>query len=300
MRAIVETVVDAGVEADAGGDDRWTTVDDPHERVIDLRVIDLDERVEDASTPVAALDAVMAFAPTALVHALARPQLASGRLAFEARMVQRARARSLRAYAIQRAFDIVVASAALVVVAPLMLGAAAAVRISSRGPVIFRQVRVGRLGRSFSCLKFRTMRIDAEAQLAAILLEDDSARAAFETDFKLLHDPRITRVGRLLRRTSLDELPQLINVLRGEMSLVGPRPVIPEELGRYGDYAQVVLQVRPGMTGAWQVNGRNTISYRQRIRLDVDYALNRSLAQDIGIMRRTIRCVLRPEPDAAR
>ena len=281
MRATVETVVDAG------RDERWTTLDDPHDRVIDLRVVEPDERASDASTAVAPMDAGTASAPTALVHALARPQLASGRLAFEARMVQ-------------RAFDVVVASAALIVAAPLMLGAAAAVRVSSRGPVIFRQVRVGRRGRTFSCLKFRTMRIDAEAQLAAILAEDDSARAAFETDFKLLDDPRITRVGRLLRRTSLDELPQLINVLRGEMSLVGPRPVIPEELGRYGDYGQVVLQVRPGMTGAWQVNGRNTISYRQRIRLDVDYALNRSLAQDIGILRQTVRCVLSPEPDAAR
>jgi lipopolysaccharide/colanic/teichoic acid biosynthesis glycosyltransferase len=244
-------------------------------------------------------DSGPADTPAALTHALARPQVASGRLGFEARMVQRARGRNLRADAIQRAFDIVVASVAIVVAAPLMLGVAAVVAITSRGPVIFRQTRIGRHGEPFECMKFRTMRTDAEARLAAMLLEDEGARAAFEKDFKLLADPRITRIGRLLRRSSLDELPQLIDVLRGDMSIVGPRPVVPEELGRYGSCAQVVLQVRPGMTGAWQVNGRNTTSYEQRVRLDLDYALNRSLRGDIGILRRTIRCVLKPESGEA-
>ena len=144
------------------------------------------------------------------------------------------------------------------------------------------------------------MHADAAERLTALLLEDESARTAFEQDFKLPVDPRITRIGRLLRRSSLDELPQLFNVLRGEMSLVGPRPVVPEELGRYGSSAQVVLQVRPGMTGAWQVNGRNALSYPQRVRLDVDYALNRSLMLDIRILRRTIRCVLHPESGECR
>lgn len=241
-----------------------------------------------------------AITPAALLRALGRPQVASGRLAFEARMVERARGRCLRADAAQRTFDLMVASLIVVLTAPLMLVVAVAVGLSSRGPVVFRQTRIGRYGEPFECLKFRTMRIDAEERLAAILLEDEEARAAFEKDFKLPVDPRITHVGRILRRTSLDELPQLFNVLRGEMSLVGPRPVVPEELGRYGSCAQVVLQVRPGMTGAWQVTGRNTIPYRQRIDLDVEYALNRTLAGDIDIMRRTVRCVLRPEPGEAR
>lgn len=238
--------------------------------------------------------------PVTLVRALAHPQLTSGRLAFEARMVQRARTRNLRADASQRVFDVVLASVILVLVAPVLLGVAIAVRVGSRGPVIYRQTRVGRWGRSFECLKFRTMVNGADTRLAALLLEDDQARAAFETDFKLPNDPRVTRLGRFLRLWSLDELPQLINVLRGEMSLVGPRPVVPEELGRYGDYAQVVLQVRPGMTGAWQVNGRNSIPYTRRVRLDVDYALNRSLAMDVDILRRTFRSVLHPEPSVPR
>jgi len=235
-----------------------------------------------------------------LLRTIASPQVTSGRLAFEARLVQRARAASLRATFAQRVFDVVVASAALVASAPLMAGAALAVRLTSRGPVIFRQVRVGQRGRPFTCLKFRTMRLDAAERLAAILLADEDARTAFETSFKLTDDPRITRIGRLLRRTSLDELPQLLNVLRGEMSIVGPRPVVPEELGRYGDYAQVVLQVRPGMTGEWQVNGRSSTTYPERIRLDVEYALHRSLARDVSIVRQTIGCVLAPESDSSR
>ena len=241
-----------------------------------------------------------AVTPAALLRALARPQVESGRLAFEARMVERARGRCLRADAAQRAFDLVVGSLITVLTAPLMLVVAVAVSLTSRGPAIFRQTRIGRYGEPFECMKFRTMRTDAEERLAAILLEDPEARAAFEKDFKLETDPRITRFGRLLRRTSLDELPQLFNVLRGEMSLVGPRPVVPEELGRYGSCAQVVLQVRPGMTGAWQVNGRNSIPYEERVRLDVEYALNRSLVGDIDILRRTVRCVLRPEPGESR
>ncbi len=236
----------------------------------------------------------------ALVQALSRPQVERGMVDFEARMVERAHWRSIRADAAQRLFDVAVAGVAVALAAPLFLLVAAAVRLSSRGPVIFRQTRIGRHGEPFECMKFRTMHTDADERLTALLLGDEAARAAFEQDFKLPVDPRITRIGGLLRRSSLDELPQLFNVLRGDMSLVGPRPVVPEELGRYGCSAQVVLQVRPGMTGAWQVGGRNALSYPQRVRLDVDYALNRSLIRDIGILRRTVRCVLRPEPGESR
>lgn len=235
-----------------------------------------------------------------LLRTIANPQVTSGRLAFEARLVERARIHSLRAAVAQRAFDLCLATVGLIVLAPLIAATALLVRVTSRGPLIFRQVRVGQRGTPFTCLKFRTMRVDAEDRLASILLTDDAARRAFETTFKLEEDPRITAVGGFLRRTSLDELPQLLNVLRGEMSIVGPRPVVPEELGRYGDFGQVVLQVKPGMTGAWQVNGRSSISYQERIRLDVAYALTRSLGGDIDIVRRTLRCVLDPEPDTSR
>ena len=237
---------------------------------------------------------------SSLVQALARPQVERGMLDFEARMVERARWRSIRADAVQRLFDITVAGLVVAVAAPVLVLVAAAVRLTSRGPVIFRQTRIGRHGEPFECMKFRTMRTDAAERLTALLLEDEEARLAFEADFKLPVDPRITGVGLVLRRSSLDELPQLFNVLRGEMSLVGPRPVVPEELGRYGSCAQVVLQVRPGMTGAWQVNGRNALSYCERVRLDLDYVLNRSLSGDIGILARTVRCVLRPAPGEAR
>jgi lipopolysaccharide/colanic/teichoic acid biosynthesis glycosyltransferase len=249
-------------------------------------------------TPTTAEPAVLT--PDSLAQALSRPQVARGRRDFEARMVERAHWRSIRADAVQRVFDVTLAGLAIALATPLLLLVAAAVRLTSPGPVIFRQTRIGRHGEPFECMKFRTMRTDAAERLIALLMEDESARAAFEQDFKLPVDPRITRIGRLLRRSSLDELPQLFNVLRGDMSLVGPRPVVPEELGRYGSCAQVVLQVRPGITGAWQVNGRNALPYPERVRLDVDYALNRSLALDIGILRRTIRCVVHPEPGECR
>jgi len=257
------------------------------------------ERVQSLPVDQAPVASVADPPPTRL-HALARPKLESARRSLEVRLIQRAQRRSIRVDAIQRGFDLVVGSVALVTTMPLMLLVAAAVRADSPGPVIFRQTRITRRGKSFECLKFRTMVPDAESQLAAILAQDDEARASFEADFKLMNDPRISRVGRFLRRSSLDELPQLVNVLRGEMSIVGPRPLVPEELWRYGDYGQVVLQVRPGMTGPWQVNGRNAISYTRRVRLDVDHALNRSLSADIGIVLRTFRCIVNPGPEESR
>jgi lipopolysaccharide/colanic/teichoic acid biosynthesis glycosyltransferase len=224
-----------------------------------------------------------------LTRAIAVPQVISGRRAFESRLVSRAWARSLRSAAAQRLLDVTCASVALVVAAPLFAVCALAVRLTSRGPVIFRQTRIGRRGKPFECLKFRTMRCDAEAALAALLLADEEARAAFEAVFKLDDDPRITRVGRFLRRTCLDELPQLLNVLRGEMSMVGPRPVVPQELMRYGDYGQVILQAKPGMTGAWQVARTPVTTYAERVLLDVDYVLNRTIAGDIEILAQTLR-----------
>jgi lipopolysaccharide/colanic/teichoic acid biosynthesis glycosyltransferase len=215
-----------------------------------------------------------------------------------AHLVSRSRTRALRTEAAQRLLDVVLGSAALAVLALPMAIVALMVRITSPGPVVFAQTRVGHHGRPFRCLKFRTMRVGADTELSVLFENDSRARAAFAADFKLSDDPRVTRVGRLLRRTSLDELPQLVNVVRGDMSLVGPRPVVPEELWRYGDRGQVVLQVRPGMTGPWQVSDRTSISYPERIRLDVDYALHRSASGDLRILGHTVRYLLKGQPGA--
>jgi undecaprenyl-phosphate galactose phosphotransferase len=245
-------------------------------------------------------DPVAAAARSALVRAIGTPQVVPGGFAFEARLVQRASTRSVRYEAAQRIFDLTVAAVALVLASPLLVGCAAAVRLTSRGPVVFRQVRIGRRGQAFQCLKFRTMCVDAESKLSALLLKDEEARTTFEAAFKLDDDPRITRVGRFLRRTSLDELPQLFNVLRGEMSIVGPRPVVPEELARYGDFGQVVLQVRPGMTGSWQVERSVDTTYAERVRLDIDYVLHRSLPNDVKIVSQTLRRLRTAGADTSR
>ncbi|MDG6109407.1 sugar transferase [Dactylosporangium aurantiacum] len=177
----------------------------------------------------------------------------------------------------------------LVVLSPLLAGLALAVRAESQGPVLFRQVRVGKDGREFVIVKFRTMHVDAEARLAELrhLNEVDGAL------FKLRNDPRVTRVGRLLRKFSLDELPQLLNVLGGSMSLVGPRPPLPEEVAVYPDDARRRLAVRPGMTGLWQVSGRSDLSWDEAVRLDLQYVENWSLSLDLVIMLRTLSAVTR-------
>ena len=234
-----------------------------------------------------------------LLPLIATPQLPPSGLPYGNRLVYRARLRSIRSAAPQRALDLLLATAGLALTAPLLLLIAIAIRLTSRGPVLFRQPRVGLRGRLFICLKFRTMKAGAEQRLNDILSSDQVQLEAFASGFKLPRDPRVTLVGRLLRRLSLDELPQLVNVLRGEMSIVGPRPVVPQELWRYGDLAQVVLQVRPGLTGPWQVNGLSAIYYEQRIRLDVDYALHRSLRKDLSIVARTLPCMVAPKRGTA-
>ncbi len=192
-----------------------------------------------------------------------------------------------------RGLDLVVASSISVVALPAMAAVAVASLVFDRGPVLFRQPRVGRDGRIFGCLKFRTMRVDAEAALASVLrdpvLADEWARTQ-----KLQDDPRVTRLGAVLRRLDLDELPQLWNVLRGDMSLVGPRPVVIAEAERYGADLAEVLSVRPGLTGAWQVSGRNAVAYPDRIQLDLDYVRNRSIRGDLRILLDTVSVVVRP------
>jgi lipopolysaccharide/colanic/teichoic acid biosynthesis glycosyltransferase len=178
--------------------------------------------------------------------------------------------------------------------APMFLLLAVLVKISSPGPVFYVQRRVGRGYRHFGCIKFRTMRPDADRVLARVLADSPEMKAEFERDFKLREDPRITPIGRFLRRSSLDELPQFFNVLRGEMSVVGPRPIVDKEIDRYGPYMDEVLAVRPGLTGLWQVSGRNNLSYAKRVRLDVAYARGRSFLLDFAIILRTFGVLLLP------
>jgi exopolysaccharide production protein ExoY len=200
-------------------------------------------------------------------------------------------AAALRPFA-KRALDIVVAFALLVLLAVPMLVIAALVRADG-GPALFSHTRVGRGGKPFGCLKFRTMVVDAEARLAALLAADEAASAEWAATRKLRNDPRVTRIGRFLRATSLDELPQLINVLKGEMSLVGPRPVQAAELATYyGAAAEHYQLVRPGITGPWQISGRSDTGYERRVALDVAYATRPSLLEDLRILALTPKAVL--------
>lgn len=190
----------------------------------------------------------------------------------------------------KRLFDIVVSTLVLLLGLPVMAVVALTVRLHDGGPVIFRQHRVGRNGQEFVFLKFRTMVPDAEARLAELSAVDhDRGNAVL---FKMAHDPRITRPGRFLRRFSLDELPQLWNVLRGDMSLVGPRPALPRETDRYDADARRRLSVRPGITGLWQVSGRSDLSWTETVRLDMYYVDNWSFTQDALILSKTVRAVL--------
>ena len=201
---------------------------------------------------------------------------------------------SKRGRVIKRAGDIGFSLLVLALGSPLLLLLAVLVKLSSRGSIFYSQRRIGRGYRGFGCLKFRTMRKDADRVLAQVLASDPELRAEFERDFKLKNDPRITPIGKFLRRSSLDELPQFINVLKGEMSVVGPRPIVWDELERYGRNMDQVLSVRPGLTGLWQVSGRNNLPYETRVKLDLFYARNRSFWLDLGIILRTIGVVLLP------
>jgi len=191
--------------------------------------------------------------------------------------------------ALKRVADVVLSAVGIVILAPLMLVIAFAVRFTSRGPALFRQVRAGRDGKPFKILKFRTMCHDAEERISEVISPDELA----EPMFKLREDPRVTKVGRYLRRTSLDELPQLLNVLRGDMSLVGPRP---EELWlveRYGETQRFRLQMRPGLTGPMQVHGRGELNFQERLAVEREYVENYSIRKDLKILLRTVLVVWR-------
>jgi len=192
----------------------------------------------------------------------------------------------------KRGLDILVAAVALFLLMPLLLLIGVLVWAEDRKPPIFRHMRIGREGRPFGCLKFRSMVSNGDAVLRAHLAANPAARREWEETHKLTNDPRVTPLGSVLRKTSLDELPQLVNVLRGEMSLVGPRPIVSAEIERYGAAFTTCFSVTPGVTGLWQVSGRSDCSYAERVALDLDYATQWSLSRDVAIMLRTIPAVL--------
>ena len=191
-----------------------------------------------------------------------------------------------------RALDVIFALTVLIFMLPAMIVVALAIRLQDGGPILFRQTRIGRGGRTFKCWKFRSMVVDAEARLKALLESDPEARLEWAKDQKLKKDPRITWLGAFLRKSSLDELPQVFNVLKGEMSLVGPRPIVVGEVEKYGRWFRSYCSVRPGVTGLWQISGRNDVSYERRVALDVAYARHQSLTLYLRILIATVPAVL--------
>ena len=182
----------------------------------------------------------------------------------------------------------------LIISLPLFLVIALLIKFSSRGPILFFQKRIGKNSRPFKCIKFRTMHPEAEDILRNLLNNNKLLRKEFKETHKMKNDPRITEIGRFLRKTSLDELPQLINVIKGEMSFVGPRPVVKDEIKKYGLNYKKVISVNPGITGLWQVSGRNKLSYEKRIALDLNYIKNYNFIMDLRILVRTFGVVLFP------
>lgn len=209
------------------------------------------------------------------------------------RLIRKVRAANGR---IKRGFDFALAALALLFLAPALLTIAAAIKLAEpQGRVLYRHTRVGRQGARFFCLKFRTMAADSDERLATLLHTDPEAAKEWEAAQKLRRDPRVTKIGAFLRKTSLDELPQLINVLRGDMSLVGPRPITRAELDRYGKDRRYYLLVRPGITGLWQVSGRSSAGYEKRIQCDRQYLEEWSWLGEIWILLMTIPAVLNTE-----
>lgn len=191
---------------------------------------------------------------------------------------------------IKRVMDVVGSSLLIILFSPLLLVIAYLIRRDG-GPSLYSQERVGYGGKPFQCMKFRSMIVDSQRHLDEYLASNPDARAEWDKDFKLRNDPRITPIGKFLRKTSLDELPQLFNVLRGDMSLVGPRPVVADELARYGAMTNKYISARPGMTGLWQVSGRNDTTYRERVSLDCYYIENWKMHTDLLLMVKTLTVI---------
>ena len=195
---------------------------------------------------------------------------------------------------LKRIGDVIFSTLVLSLGSPIFILIGILVKLSSPGPVFYIQKRVGRNYKEFGCIKFRTMYEDADELLPNLLDRYPLMRKEFEKDFKLRHDPRITKLGRFLRRSSLDELPQFFNILKGEMSVVGPRPIVDNEINKYNLFMEEVISVRPGLTGLWQVSGRNNLSYKKRVQLDLFYARNRNFILDLEIIILTFGVLLFP------
>lgn len=194
---------------------------------------------------------------------------------------------------VKTVFDYILTLVGAVFISPLLVYIAYRIKKEDPGPVFFAHTRIGKDGKPFPCFKFRSMVVNSQEMLQKYLAENPAAREEWERDFKLKDDPRVTPIGKFLRSTSLDELPQIFNVLRGEMSLVGPRPVIQEELDKYyGETAKLYCTVKPGITGLWQVSGRSDLGYDERVALDATYIKNRRFWGDVVILWKTIGVVL--------
>lgn len=194
----------------------------------------------------------------------------------------------------KRFFEIIFSLFIIIFSFPIFILFAFLIKLSSKGPIFYDQTRLGKNKKPFKCIKFRTMSEESDDILKNLLIKDKELREEFEKTQKLKNDPRITPIGKFLRKTSLDELPQFLNVLKGEMSVVGPRPIIEEEKVRYGKNLNKVLSIKPGITGLWQVSGRNNLSYQRRVFLDLIYVNDRNFYMDFNILIRTIGVVLFP------
>ena len=199
----------------------------------------------------------------------------------------------------KRLFDVIFSLAVLILFSPVYLLLAMLIAISSPGPIFYVQERVGKNYRHFGCIKFRTMVINADEMLVDIMATSPHLREEFEGNFKLKQDPRITWIGRFLRLTSLDEFPQFWNVLKGDMSVVGPRPLVPEELPKYGHHMDKILTIRPGITGLWQVSGRNDIPYNRRVQIDVYYVNFRNFWLDLWLIMKTLGVIVSTKNNGA-
>jgi exopolysaccharide production protein ExoY len=193
---------------------------------------------------------------------------------------------------LKRLFDVCFAASFLIVALPFLIILAIALQIDSPGKLFFVQDRIGLGGKRFKCIKFRTMRMDAEDVLKDLLANCPVARREWSEDHKLRVDPRVSGLGVLVRKLSLDELPQLVNILKGDMSVVGPRPIVRDEISKYGQLFKFYCAVKPGLTGLWQVSGRNDVTYDERVQMDRDYALKASFAFDMHIIAKTVPAVL--------
>ena len=194
----------------------------------------------------------------------------------------------------KRIFDLIFSLIIIVIGFPFFVIIILLIKFSSYGPIFFTQKRIGKNKKKFRCIKFRTMHPEAEDILNKLLSENESIRDEFIRDHKIKNDPRITAIGKILRRTSLDELPQLLNVIKGDMSIIGPRPIVSEEIKKYGSKINFVLSIKPGLTGLWQVSGRNKLSYKKRVYLDSLYVKEINILMDFRILLRTIGVILFP------